>query len=52
MKPFGNLAYPSMVGSLKAKSIISDADEGGWVRYGEKLVQEKITALARIFTQE
>ena len=30
MKPFGNLAYPSMVESLKAKSIC-DADEGAVV---------------------
>ena len=37
MKPFGNLAYPSMEGSLKAKNIISDADEGGLLEKWRKV---------------
>ena len=41
-----------MMGSLIAKGIISDADEGGLVRNGEKLVQEKITAFGRVFTHK
>ena len=46
MKPFGNLAYPSMVESLKAKSIC-DADEGAvvfWENVTSWCRQERMTA--------
>ena len=39
---FGNLANPSVVGSLKARSIISDAGEGGVLKVQMKVLQMKV----------